>query len=96
MTIPKEYRSMRDGCARWAVRCVTRSAALWLLALPAVWAAPAIQSVTSTQQAGTEVVRIEFNEPLATVPAGFAVQTPPRVALDLPESPMPPAAAAWS
>jgi type IV pilus assembly protein PilQ len=84
MTIPKEYRSMRDGCARWAVRCVTRSAALWLLALPAVWAAPAIQSVTSTQQAGTEVVRIEFNEPLATVPAGFAVQTPPRVALDLP------------
>jgi type IV pilus assembly protein PilQ len=43
-----------------------------------------IQSITSTQQAGAEVVRIELSEPLASVPNGFAVQTPPRVALDLP------------
>ena len=44
----------------------------------------AIQSVNSSQQAGSEVVRIELSEPLAAVPAGFTVQTPPRIALDLP------------
>ena len=43
-----------------------------------------IQSITSSQQAGADVVRIEFSEPLAAVPAGFAVQSPPRVAVDLP------------
>ncbi|MES2718219.1 MAG: type IV pilus secretin PilQ [Pseudomonadota bacterium] len=43
-----------------------------------------IQSITSTQQAGAEVVRIELSAPLAAVPNGFAVQAPPRVALDLP------------
>jgi type IV pilus assembly protein PilQ len=50
----------------------------------AVWAQNAIQSITSTQQAGTEVVRIELAQPLAAVPSGFAVQAPPRVAIDLP------------
>ncbi len=43
-----------------------------------------IQSITSTQQAGADVVRIELSEPLAAVPTGFSVQSPPRVALDLP------------
>ena len=44
----------------------------------------AIQSINSTQQAGSEVVRIELSEPLSAAPSGFTVQTPPRVALDLP------------
>lgn len=44
----------------------------------------AIQSISSTQQSGSEVVRIELSEPLAAVPSGFTVQTPPRIALDLP------------
>ena len=43
-----------------------------------------IQSVTSTQQAGTEVVRIELSEALTVVPAGFSTQAPPRIAIDLP------------
>ncbi len=43
-----------------------------------------IQSITSTQQAGSEVVRIEMSEPLVAVPAGFVVQAPPRIAIDLP------------
>ncbi len=70
-----------------------RIAAL-LLACAAPFLAPAaaqaqaagnsIQSITSTQQAGAEVVRIELSAPLAAVPNGFAVQAPPRVALDLP------------
>jgi len=53
--------------------------------MPALaWADNAIRSVTSTQQAGAEVVRIELDEALAAVPTGFVVQAPPRVALDLP------------
>jgi type IV pilus assembly protein PilQ len=43
-----------------------------------------IQSINSSQQAGSEVIRIELSEPLAAVPVGFTVQTPPRIALDLP------------
>ncbi|WP_280156433.1 type IV pilus secretin PilQ [Piscinibacter sp. XHJ-5] len=49
-----------------------------------VWAQNAIQSINSSQQAGNEVVRIELSQPLTAPPAGFAVQTPPRVAIDLP------------
>ncbi len=57
-----------------------------LLAPMAAWAQNAIQAITSSQQAGGEVVRIELSEPLSAVPAGFAVQTPPRVAIDLPNT----------
>ncbi len=55
-----------------------------VLAISQAWAAPSIQSVTASQQAGTDVIRIELTEPLAAVPAGFAVQAPPRIAIDLP------------
>jgi type IV pilus assembly protein PilQ len=47
-------------------------------------AEPVLQSVTGSIQGGTEVVRIEFSEPLAAVPAGFVIQAPARVALDIP------------
>jgi type IV pilus assembly protein PilQ len=43
-----------------------------------------IQSVTTSQQAGSEVVRIELSQPLAAVPQGFTIQSPPRIAIDLP------------
>ena len=62
-------------------------AAVLALALAAPLAAMAqnvIQSITASQQAGTDVVRVELSEPLAAVPGGFAVQSPPRVAIDLP------------
>ncbi len=53
--------------------------------LPAVaWAQNTIQSITGSQQSGSEVVRIELSEALTEVPKGFAVQTPPRIAIDLP------------
>jgi type IV pilus assembly protein PilQ len=51
---------------------------------PLAWAAAAIQAITSSQQAGADVVRIELSEPLASLPAGFVVQVPPRIAIDLP------------
>jgi type IV pilus assembly protein PilQ len=66
----------------WAFRLIAL-ALLAASALPA-WADNAIQSITSSLQAGADVVRIEFSEPLAAVPNGFSIQTPPRIALDLP------------
>jgi type IV pilus assembly protein PilQ len=79
MNSSQENRTMRS----W-----TAGAALVLalgLAFPmASWAQPRITSVTGLQQGGTDVVRVELSEPLASVPAGFVVQAPPRVAIDLP------------
>lgn len=48
------------------------------------WAQNAIQSINSSQQGGVDVVRVELSQALGAVPAGFAVQTPPRIAIDLP------------
>ncbi len=64
----------------------TQALALTLLVGMPAWVAAqnAIQSISSTQQAGSEVVRIELSEPLAAVPTGFTIQAPPRIAIDLP------------
>ncbi|MCY4745610.1 type IV pilus secretin PilQ [Pelomonas sp. UHG3] len=55
-----------------------------LLCAPAAWAQTQIRAINSSQQAGVDVVRIELSEPLPAVPTGFTVQTPPRIAIDLP------------
>lgn len=62
---------------------------LWTLALLcgasfSAMAQTAIQSINGSLQAGSEVIRIELSEPLTVLPKGFVVQTPPRIALDLP------------
>jgi type IV pilus assembly protein PilQ len=68
--------------SKWRSRAL---AFAFLAALPFMAAAQnAIQSINSAQQSGQEVVRIELSEPLAAVPAGFTIQTPPRIAIDLP------------
>ncbi|MFM9922088.1 type IV pilus secretin PilQ [Variovorax sp. H27-G14] len=64
-----------------------RAAGLGLLAFGALAAAHAqnaIEAVTSSTQSGVEVIRIDLAQPLTAVPAGFAVQTPARIALDFP------------
>jgi type IV pilus assembly protein PilQ len=43
-----------------------------------------IRSINTAQQSGADVVRIELAQPLTELPRGFTVQTPPRIALDLP------------
>ena len=43
-----------------------------------------IEKVTGAMQAGEDVVRIELSEPLTAIPAGFATQSPARIALDFP------------
>ena len=78
MKTGKENRIMRNWGA--ALAAVVVGCAMPL----AAWAQNAIRSITSTQQAGAEVVRIELKEPLAALPRGFAIQQPPRIAVDLP------------
>ncbi len=68
--------------ARWL-----RGAGLMLgmfAAMAAAQAQNAIESVTTSMQSGSEVVRIDFTRALSTTPAGFAIQTPARIALDFP------------
>jgi len=55
-----------------------------LLGAPVAWAQTQIRSINTSQQAGVDVVRIELSEPLQSVPNGFTIQTPPRIAIDLP------------
>ncbi|MBL0090086.1 MAG: type IV pilus secretin PilQ [Ideonella sp.] len=77
-------KQMQEKCnmLNWRARLV---AAMLTLSMPlAAMAQNTIQAITSTQQAGAEVVRIELSEALTAIPNGFAVQTPPRVAIDLP------------
>lgn len=68
--------------SKWRSRAL--AVALWIGAPAAALAQNAIQSINTTQQAGAEVVRIELSEALTAVPAGFTIQTPPRIAIDLP------------
>jgi len=44
----------------------------------------AIEAVTGSVQGGSEVVRIDLSKELPAVPAGFAIQSPARIALDFP------------
>ncbi|MGV3569486.1 MAG: type IV pilus secretin PilQ [Ramlibacter sp.] len=69
----------------WSWRALVAVAAV----LASAWgtpllAAPAVESITGSLQGGSEVVRIEFSEPLTALPPGFAIQSPARIALDVP------------
>ena len=80
----EENSTMSHWRAAVAAVCTLVVAAASLAVPSVAQAQNAIQSITSSQQAGTEVVRIELAEPLSAVPAGFSVQSPPRIAIDLP------------
>ena len=68
--------------SKWRLRAV--AIALFVGLPSSVMAQVTIQSITSSQQAGADVVRVELSQALTGVPAGFTVQTPPRIAIDLP------------
>jgi type IV pilus assembly protein PilQ len=76
----QEKRNMRGWTSGAAALVIAVASAL----PAAAWAEAKIRSVTGLQQGGTDVVRIELSEPLKSVPEGFTIQTPPRVAIDLP------------
>ena len=43
-----------------------------------------IQAISTLNQGGKEIIKIDFKNPLAKTPEGFAIQTPARIALDFP------------
>lgn len=47
-----------------------------------VWAQNTIESISSSIQGGSEVIRIDFKEKVEKQPRSFLIQTPPRVAVD--------------
>ena len=67
---------------QWA-RKIIATVSLLVLSVPAM-AQTAVQSVSGSIQGGSEIVRIDFTQPLAAAPAGFAIQAPARIALDFP------------
>ena len=82
-------KPMQEICwmSQWRAWCLALGLAMGATAMAqtTTLASPTvIRSISSTQQAGVEVVRIELSEPLAAIPNGFTVQTPPRIAIDLP------------
>jgi len=84
MRKPEEKPTMFHWPSCRAALAALGTAALAVAWPGMAWAQNAIRAITSSQQAGTEVVRIELAQPLSSVPAGFAVQSPPRIAIDLP------------
>ncbi|OGA95941.1 MAG: secretin [Burkholderiales bacterium RIFCSPHIGHO2_12_FULL_61_11] len=67
------------------LRCASLSVTLLATILPfSAQAQNAIQAVSGSVQGGAEVIRIDLARPLASVPGGFTIQTPARIALDFP------------
>lgn len=54
------------------------------LASLAAQAQSVVESVTSSTQSGVEVIKIDLSQALTTAPAGFSIQSPARVVIDLP------------
>ncbi|MBI5269210.1 MAG: type IV pilus secretin PilQ [Burkholderiales bacterium] len=78
MNTQLEFRKMRSTTLGALVAALA-------LAMPGVsWAQNLIRSISSNQQSTGEVIRVDLSEPLPAAPTGFAVQSPPRVAIDLP------------
>ena len=68
----------------WMVLAACALTSLFHTALVHAQALNSIQSVQASVQGGLEVVRVEMAQPLSAAPAGWSVQTPPRIAFDFP------------
>lgn len=78
----------RTSSINSGLRAILFASSAFLLSLPgAAWSQTknVLESISATSmQGGKVVVRLNFKQPLAAVPPGFAVTNPPRIALDLP------------
>jgi type IV pilus assembly protein PilQ len=74
----KSIHIPNDSLSKWVVTLVL------FISGSAALAQNAIQNLAATMQGGVEVVRIEFAQPLTSLPAGFSIQSPARIALDFP------------
>lgn len=68
---------------RHGMRCALLSVMVAASSMPLLAKAEnSIQAVSGSVQGGSEVIRIELTEPLTSVPTGFSIQAPARIALD--------------
>lgn len=74
--------TIRHHIGRLWAKCALLSVSVVFSA--AVCAQNAIENVSGFMQGGNEIVRIDLSAPLSSLPAGFVVQSPPRIALDFP------------
>ena len=80
---------MKTAHHPWAVRAarVSRRLGLALCLLGTatmVLAQNNLEAVTASLQDGQEIVKIDLTQPLTVAPTGFVLQSPARIALDLP------------
>ncbi len=71
------------GLGKRMWRSAGLAASIMLMALMA-HAQVAIEAVSASIQGGAEVVRIDLTQQMATIPTGFSIQSPARIALDFP------------
>ena len=77
---------MNNNRMTWGRTCAFAGAFLAAAWSFAASAQSVVEGVSSSIQGGVEVVRIDFSQPLPEVPAGFAIQAPARIALDIPDA----------
>ena len=75
----KLFKTRFLQCLRGVGLCIVAMTAAF-----ATHAQNAIQAVTSSLQSGVEIIRIDFAVPLNSLPTGFSIQAPARIALDFP------------
>ncbi len=85
-----EHSPARKGAHwRWGAAVVTASLAAVMLCMPGLAAAQSNSIndiVVSKGTAGRTIVKFAMKAPLANPPAGFSTVTPPRIALDFPDT----------
>lgn len=83
-------KKLKTSAARWVVAVLSSLLAASSLHAQALASSPAtaasgmpiIQAVTGSLQGGVEVVKIDLSQPLKTVPNGFSIKSPAKIALD--------------
>lgn len=75
----KRHASQYSNSVKRAVAIVSLS-----LSALAAHAQNTIESVAASIQGGVEVVRVDLSQALTSVPTGFTIQSPARIALDFP------------
>src|SRR3954452_9033605 len=83
IAIAREVKMKKHICTGLWLRSVATGVLGVLVCLP-LMAQTVVEAVTGSIQGGVEVIRVDFSQPLSAVPAGFAIQAPARVALDIP------------
>ncbi|MEY2801384.1 MAG: putative Fimbrial assembly protein pilQ precursor, secretin family [Pseudomonadota bacterium] len=83
--VPRQpWRWLHALAAGLALACTPHAIHAQSPAASAPVPALAVESVSAAVHEGAEVIRIDFNRPLDALPTSFAIQSPARIAIDVP------------